>query len=189
MLPNNHRSAFTFVELLVAVMVSSILVSLTVSTYMLFRKGIAVDQARSDMVQNSRVAMDRLVRDLRQTNAVVTDLPDNPSDTAITQPHEIEFQDGNAGDMSYHRYYLNGTTLEMDTKYYYFAGQQGVWVAWNARDINNNPPSVVVTTQDIAQGVSTFDLYGYKPIEVDMTTSDSTGQSYVVRTYVTGRNL
>jgi len=187
---NNRSTGFTLIELLVAMVISSILISLTISIYGLFRKSIIVDQSRSDIVQNGRVAIDRLTRDIRQTTAIVTALPDNASDNTVTEPHEIEFEDGNAGDLTYRRYYLNGATLELDIKEYYFAAQPSTRVHWNDLDASGHGPLAhVISTQDIALDVSQFTLYGYKPIQIFITTSDPTGQSFTLRSSITGRNI
>src|SRR5258708_6585507 len=103
---NKRQPAYTLIELLVAVLVSSLLISATISIYGLYRKSMLRDQSRADNDQNGRVALDRMAREIRQANALVTALPAS----------EIEFEDGHAGDLSYHRYYLSGTALELDTK-------------------------------------------------------------------------
>ena len=187
---NRQQPGFTLVELLVAMIISSILVSITISIYGLFRKSIVIDQSRSDIVQNGRVAIDRITRDIRQTTGIVTVLPDDTSDNSVAEPHEIEFEDGNAGDLTYRRYYMNGTILELDVKEYYFAADPTTRVHWNDLDSNGNPPVAhVISTQDIALDVSRFDVYGYKPVQLFITTSDPTGQSFSLRSYITGRNI
>lgn len=192
-----RSKAFTLVELLVAISISSILIVVSVSVYNLFRRSTIADQAKSDLSQNARVALDRLTRELRQTPDIVTQLPASPSDTTVVEPNEIEFEDGNVsvGDpdyLTYHRYYLAGTTLEMDIREYYFASDTSTRVHWNDRDASNNLPIAhVISTQAVAQDVSGFVLYGQKPVEVILTTSDPAlpGQTYQLRTYLTGRNI
>jgi prepilin-type N-terminal cleavage/methylation domain-containing protein len=190
MYTNKRQFGFTVIELLVAVIISSVLISLTIATYNLFRKTAIADQSKSDLDQNGRVAIDRLTRNIRQTPDIVTILPDDANDTSVAEPHEIEFEDGNTGDLTYQRYYLNGTTLELDTKEYYFTADPSTRVHWNTRDASSNlPVAHVISTQDIALNVSNFTLYGYKPVEVYLTTSDPSGQKFMLRTAVTGRNL
>ena len=189
------RTGFTLVELLVAIIISSILIGVTVQTYTLFRKAVVQDESRSQLNQNGRVALDRLTREIRLTPELLTIFPANVADNSVVQPEEIEFQDGYVSVMdtsylTYHRYYLNGTTLELDIKQYYFASQPTVRVDAASVDSSNNPPiSQIISTQAIAQEVSSFNLYGRKPLQIVLTTSDNFNQLYPLRSNVTGRNI
>jgi type II secretory pathway pseudopilin PulG len=191
-----RKPAYTIIELLVAILISAILLAATVSTYGLFRRSINADQARASLSQNGRVAMDRITRELRLTPEILTTLPTSPSDTSVPEPNSIEFEDGYVAStdpsyLTYHRYYLNGTTLEEDIKQYYFASAPSVRVDAKSVDSSGNAPiSSVISTQAIAQEVALFALYGSKPLQVYITTTDlPSGQSYPLRTDVTPRNL
>ena len=190
-----HRNGFSLVELLIALGVSSILVAITVSTYSLFRRGIAQDNSKAQLSQNGRVALDRISREIRVTPQILTQFPDNLADPDPVQPHEIEFQDGflatsDTDYLTYHRYWLSGSTLMMDIKQYTFQSNPTVRVSATSTDTNGNPPvATVLSSQAIAQTVAIFSLYGAKPLEIDITTSDVTGQSFTLRTTITGRNI
>lgn len=183
------KSGFSLTELLVAVMVSSILVTTTVSVFSLVRKSMAQDQARADISQNARITVDRLSRELRQTPQVVTVLPQNPADTSVAQPGEIEFEDGHTNDLSYRRYYRTGTTLQLQVKEYYFAASPSVRVRWNETDGSGNLPlSAVLSTQDIAEFVTTLAFYGSEVIQMNVTTSDGGFQVFRLQSSIQGRN-
>lgn len=190
-----HRKAFSLIELLIAISVSSILVAITISTYGLFRRGIAQDNAKAQLSQNGRVALDRISREVRVTPQVITQFPDNAADPSPIQPHEIEFQDGflaisDPSYLTYHRYWLSGTILMMDVKEYVFTSNPGVRVLAGSTDGGGNPPvSNIISSQAIALSVTSLIFYGAKPLEIDLTTSDVTGQSYFLRTTVSGRNI
>lgn len=185
-----RRKAFTLVELLVAVLVSSILIGLTVSIYGLFRKSMALDQSRADITQNARIALDRMSREIRQTPDIVTEMPADPSDTSVSQPGEIEFEDGHAEDLTYRRYYVSGGVLHLDIKEYYFSYEPGVRVKWNSIGTGGvSPLSTVISTQDIATNVSSLLLYGGTVIDLSLSTSDTNGQVYLLRTSIYGRNI
>ncbi len=184
-----RKAGFSLTELLVAVMVSSILVAATVSIYSLVKKSMSLDQGKADISQNARITVDRLSRELRQTPQVVTVLPQNPADTSVTQPGQIEFEDGHANDLSYRRYFLNGTTLQLQVKEYYFAAAPSVRVRWNELDGSGNTPlSAVVSTQDIAEYVSSLAFYGSEVIQMVITTTDGGIQSFKLQSSVQGRN-
>jgi len=183
------RRAFTLIELLVAIAVSSILIVTAVSMYTLIRNSITLDQSRGDMEQNANIALDRLSRDLRQTPDVVTVLPASTTDASVPKPHEIEFEDGHTNDLTYRRYYLNGSVLELDTKEYYFASNPATRVKWNATSGGTSPVSAVISTQDIADMVQTLNVYGNDSVmQVEVITTDGGTQTFSLRTTVEGRN-
>ena len=182
------KFGFTLVELLVALVISSILIGATVSTYTLFRKAVAEDQNRAALTQNGRVAFDRISRELRQTSLVVTTLPSSPDDTSITEPGEIEFEDGHTNDLTYHRYYVDGSMLKLDTIEYYFADDSGIRVPYNATRPNGDlPVRHVISTQDVAEDVASIAFYGTQPLEFQMTTTDGK-QTFTIRTKLYERN-
>ena len=49
-----NRSGYTLVELLVAVIIAGIMITITASIYGLFRKSISRDQAKAEISQNAR---------------------------------------------------------------------------------------------------------------------------------------
>ena len=185
----SRNKGFTLVELLVAMLISSLLISVTVAVYSAFRKTLAADQSAADLSQNGRVALDRISRELRQTPEIVTVLPTDQSDVSVTQPGEVEFQDGHADDLTYKRYYINGSYLELDTEEYYFASDTSTRVAWNSVGTSGDSPvKHVISTQIVAETVSSLALYGGKPLEVIISTTDGK-QTVTLRTNVNERNL
>ena len=182
------KRGFTLVELLVATIVASILVSVTVSLYGLIRKSMAQDQAKADLAQNARVSLDRISRELRQANSIVTNLPASPADNSVAEPHEIEFEDGHANDLTYKRYYLNGSVLEMDVMEYYFAGSPNTRVSWDATNNGVSPISAVISTEDIADMVQTINFYEGATLLAEIITTDSASQTYSLETSVEARN-
>jgi prepilin-type N-terminal cleavage/methylation domain-containing protein len=188
-MPTTSR-AFTLVELVVAIAISSILIGITVSSYTLFRRSMNLDQGKSDITQNARVALDRLARELRQTPDVVTPLPADPNDNSVAQPGQIEFEDGHANDLTYRRYYISGGILKVDVKQYYFSYDTATRVKWNA--IGNGgvaPVSSIVSTNDIADNALSVSFYGNNQVLILATMQDGNAQQIQVRTTILGRNL
>jgi prepilin-type N-terminal cleavage/methylation domain-containing protein len=182
--------AFTIVELLVTITLSAIVISAAVGTYSAFRKAVARDHAKVSIAQNARVAFDRMSREVRQTPDVVTEFPVSSSDVLIAQPGEIEFEDGHAQDLTYHRYYVSGSVLKMDTLDYYFASASSKRVKAGSVGAGGiTPVRRVLSTQDIAENVHSLSFYGGKPVEFIMITADGFGQTFTVRTKLFERNL
>lgn len=182
------KSGFTLVELLVALVISSILIGASVSIYTVFRKAIAQDQNKAALTQNARVAFDRISRELRQTPGVVTVLPKDKDDTTVAQPGEIEFEDGHENNLTYNRYYLVGSSLKLDVIEYYFADDSGLRVPYNSKKTNGEVPiKHVISTQDVAEMVQGISFYAGPPLQFEMTTTDGK-QSYTIRTNLYERN-
>ena len=182
--------AFTLVELLVAIIVSSILITSTASIYSVFKRSMIRDQQKVDLSQNARIILDRLSRELRQANTIQTSFPTNASDQEIAQPHEVEYESGHSIDKDYYRFYLVGTVLKMDSIEYYFSYDPEHRARWN--DIGNGgeePIKRVISTQDIADNVSEFNIYQDGIMTLEVKTSDGQGQDYVLRTKIEPRNI
>lgn len=183
------KPGFTLIEVLVAIIISSILIGITVSVYNLFRKSMLQDQSKADMVQNARISFDRLTRELRQTPDVVTTLPADPTDNSVTQPGEIEFEDGHTQDLTYRRYYVSNGTFKVDTKEYYFSGTPAIRVRWNATGGSGTLTAHVISTQDIADSIQSISFYGTNQIQIILVTVGENNQTFPLRTVVFGRNL
>jgi len=184
-----RKTGFTIIELLVAMIISGILVGIATQTYTLFRKSMNLDQSRAEIAQNGRLVTDRLSRELRQTPDVVTIFPASPNDNSVPQPGEIEFQDGNANDLTYRRYYVVNGTLKLDIKQYTFTYAPNQRVLWNA--VGNNgeaPTATVLSTQDVADDMQSMVFYGDNLLEMIISTGDSYNQTFSLETTVLGRN-
>ncbi len=184
-----RKPGFTLIELIIALLISGILVGISTATYTLFRKSLNLDQSRAEIAQNGRIIIDRLSRELRQTNDVVTVFPATINDNSIAQPNGIEFEDGNANDLSYRRYYVVNGTLKLDIKQYAFNYDPNHRVVWNAVGTGGiSPTPSVVSTTDVADHVQNLIFYGDNLLQIQINTVDSFNQTFTVRTTVLGRN-
>lgn len=183
-------SGFTLVELLVSIMISSILITCTISIYSIFKKSMIRDQQKIEISQNARIALDRLSRELRQANSVLTDFPTDASDQSVAQPSEVEFADGHSNDLSYKRYYLSSSTLKLDTEEYYFSYDPDFRVRFNDIGTSGEAPiKRVVETQDIAENIHELKFYEPGGVEIQITTFDGSGQEYDLQTLVDLKNI
>ena len=149
---------------------------------------MAYDTAWANSAQNARVLLDRISRELRQAKDVVTQIPANEDDESIQQPHLIEFEDGHANDLTYRRYYLEGTTLKLDVKEYYMASDPSTRVKWDTT--NNGTPAVssVISSVDVAEMVQSLRFYGGNTIQIVIQTGDGTAPNVTMQTSIQGRN-
>jgi len=191
-----RTKAYTLSELLGALAVGALLVLFTTRAYTVGRRALQLAQLRSDMQQNARVAMDRIVREYRMSPSVVTDLSSTPV-------NEIEFENGDSvgvssGDrLTYRRYYMSGTTLRLDVRECYFTSSPATRVRFD-ETLDGDPPTCVAIagrTQDIAYNVSslaftqTNDIVGNPLVGIYIITNNNGALTYHLKTAIRGRNL
>lgn len=71
-LPSPARRAFTLIELLVAVAVSSVILTATLSFTVYAAKSFAAMENYVDLEQKSQYAVDSMLRDIRETKALIS---------------------------------------------------------------------------------------------------------------------
>ena len=116
---------FTLVEILITITIF-LLVSIAVFNLFSFsQRFYSQGTTRAELLQNGRVILERMSREIRQAEEIVTPLPqvsDNPDNPPFS---EIEFQDGHkpspyedlGSDYYYIRYYLSTSTGEIHRQY------------------------------------------------------------------------
>lgn len=128
------KKGFTLFEIITAIALFSIVVLLTGTLFDLAQKSYNRSINQSELIQNVRVCLDRLSRELRQADALETDLS-----TATSS--EIFFQDGhNLDEITYIKYYLNDTDLMRSHLAYYFSSDPSTYVSRESLDAFGNPP-------------------------------------------------
>ena len=128
------QKGFTLFEIITAMSLFVVVILLTNTLYVLGQRSYRTSMNKSELVQNARVSLDRLSRELRQAKTLITDL-------STTTAHEIFFQDGhNLDEVTYIRYYLDGTDMKRSHLAYSFTSDPGVYVYRSAVDAFGNPP-------------------------------------------------
>ena len=181
------QSGFTLIELMFAITISVILLMILTSSYILSEKIYSQTDTKAEITQNGRVIIDRMVRELRQTPEIVTQLPDTNSNP----PSEIMFQDGHdASVINYIRYYLDNKNLVRQDIYYYFPEDvSSTHVLWGAKNGGGNSPTLVSSTPKIiGEYVNDIEFWGQGLININLYLSKGTG-SETISTSVYGRNL
>jgi len=121
----SKQKGFTLVEVLVAMAIFSIAVILIFSIYFTSQKFYQKTETKAEILQNARVVLERMTRELRQTQDIITILPQVPDNPVSPPASEIEFQDGHypspyvslGSDYYYIRYYISTTTGEINREY------------------------------------------------------------------------
>ncbi len=111
----NKQNGFTLIEILAVLTLFLVVILLVGSMYILAQQAYIKSSHRAELTQNARVCLDRLSRELRQSIDLVTGI------SSTTASNEILFQDGHdINQITYIRYYLNGTDLMRSHLAYHF---------------------------------------------------------------------
>lgn len=185
------KKGFTLIELTVVIGVALIVVSSTVAITILVQREVSNGSSKFDSVQNTRAVVDRITRDLRQTNNIVTALNDI-LDGGVGS-NNIEFENGHDENLgiNYIKYYLSGTDLVKQTNHYYFADAPQTHVLWNAKDAFNQGPLISIDSSNIvANNISllSFLKNGTNLVVFEVTSTTNENNSYM-KTQILLRNL
>jgi len=184
------KHGFSLIEILVAIAAGSIIIVTLYSTYAFTSKMHLKNVNQEELSQNARIAMERISRDIRQAQLIVTDLPPTDTDVLNPPPSEIQFEDGHFTNKTrYIKYYLENNNLKRRIIHYYFSSNPNIWVAWNAQDEFGNLPqesSDEDTTK--ADKISTLSFFGSNPINIKIGVSNN-DNSFYYSTKIFGRNI
>lgn len=187
---NTMRRGFTLAELLVAISLSIIILSALYAVYVTSYRSYHNSINRAELDQNARISLERITRDLRQTNQITTALPLTDTDPLNPAPSHIMFQDGHSTtQIQYIEYALSGNNLLRKVEHFYFSSDPSTWVPWNALDQYGNLPLESID-QNVtkADKVSSLEFYGGQLITIKIVVANSNGQiSYQTQTL--GRNI
>ncbi len=91
---NQTLKSFTLVEVLVTISLFLIIVVIIYSVQAFSQKVYQRGEVATEIIQNGRVILERISRELRQAKYIVTLLPEISDDPEFPPPAEILFQDG-----------------------------------------------------------------------------------------------
>ena len=185
---------FTLTELLVTIAILIIVTGAVYLTYNLSQKAYRESEMAAEIVQNGRVVLERMVREIRQAKEIVTELSDEKTGAV----NLIEFQDGH--DFSCVRYihYFRGdfqNTVNREEIAYYFSisgdsDDPNTYVVWDALP----PPGEVLATttlkgpEAIGEYVADLGFWGSKNINIFLIL-EKKDKTVNLETGVFGRNL
>ncbi|KKR21755.1 MAG: hypothetical protein UT48_C0004G0011 [Parcubacteria group bacterium GW2011_GWE2_39_37] len=144
------ETGFTLAEIVVSISLFLIIILMVSSIYSIVQKAYNQGSNEAELLQNARVTLDRMSRELRQSVKIVTSLPVSENDPLIPPINSIQFQDGHdLSQISYIRYYLDGTSLKRSQIGYYFNSDPTTYVYWNSVDVGGGPPVEVVLNSSV----------------------------------------
>ena len=163
-------AGFTVIEIVITIFLSMTILLITYDIFLISQKSFIIGDARLELIQNSRVVLDRLTRELRQTSEIVTAFPLTKTVVGFPPPNEIQFQDGHGlEDIQYLRYYLIDKSLYRQRIVYSFNEEPETYVAWNAENEYGQPPDeIILENKIIAEYIIDLIFYGTSNISIEI---------------------
>lgn len=188
-LMTRNKKGFTLVEIIISLSISALIFILLSQVYLLAQNTYLQTDSRAEISQNGRVILDRMIREIRQTPDIITEIPATATEPIFS---EIMFQDGhNTDQIKYIRYFLDGSKIMRQSIVYFFPSQSLYYV--HSYDTDKNPPhnppaSLVLDERIVGEHVSDIEFYGKQPLNINLFLEKG-DQTSIISTAVYGRNL
>ncbi len=179
---------FTLVELLVIIVILGLVMGAVYGVFILSQRAYREGEGAAEIIQNGRVILERLTREIRQAREVVPPL----SATEMAATSTIMFENGNILEpYHYIRYFQVGNLVKREVRGFYFSGDPvKTLVPWNAR-----PPAgqtlkskILEAPQTIGEHVASLKFWGSRIIHIALT-MEKRNKILELRTQILGRNL
>lgn len=156
------NQGFSILEIIVSLSLFVFAILMVFSLYSSAQKSYNKGSDKAELIQNARVCLDRMSREIRQALDIITQLPTTNNDIGNPPPDEIFFRDGHdMNQITYIKYYLDGGDLKRLHVAYYFAVDPGVYVPYDSVDASNNPPEeLILEDYIIGEYFNDIDFWG-----------------------------
>jgi prepilin-type N-terminal cleavage/methylation domain-containing protein len=180
------NEGFTLLEIVVAVSIFVLIIMISGSLYTISQRSYTSSENKMELVQNGRVAFDRLSRELRQSVEIATPLASSSSETE----NEILFQDGHDSDeIAYVYYYLSGSDLRRAKIAYYFNEEPGDYVRYSSKDEDDNSPETTVLEDKIVgEYFKNIEFWGEYRLVYASSTLANRDEEFKIKTNIFSRN-
>lgn len=157
-----NTAGFTLLEIIVSISLFTIIIILVSNIFLVTQNAYNKNSNIAELTQNARVSLDRISRELRQSSNIITALPATDSDPSNPPTNQISLQDGHdISQITYLRYYLDGTNLMREHKAYYFIQEPSVYVAYNALDQGGAPPlETIIDNRVVGEYFTELNFWG-----------------------------
>ena len=164
----NNQKGFTLAEILISVVVVLMILTIVSSIFVLSQRVSRKSNTKAELIQNGRIVIDLMTREIRQGMDIVTTLPADTSNPDLVA-HELLFEDGhNTDQIQYIKYYLDGNDLMRQIVVYYFDYAPTTYVRWHDNDQFGPPTAHVIDERIIGEFFSSIDFYGDNEINIDI---------------------
>ena len=92
----NLNRGFSLAETVIVLAISTIIIGVIFSIILYSKQSFSIGENVAEIIQNGRVVIERISREVRQAKKIVTSLPEED----INPSSEIKFQDGHLSEIS-----------------------------------------------------------------------------------------
>jgi len=189
-----YARAFTLVEVMITL---SIIILITVCVFgisIASQRFFVKAESRAEILQNGRIIFERLSREIRQANVIVSQLPQN----------EIEFEDGHTpspfaylgADYFYIRYFTDSNLKEVHRQYKAYCFESCdvcvEYVRWNDIKIIDgeqiNPQPCILEDRVVGEFVESMSFEGSGLINISLGLVKN-NENIELTTQIAGRNF
>lgn len=178
---------FTLVEILIITFIFLLIIRALYSGYLLSYRSYQAGEKSAEVVQNGRVILERISREVRQTRKIIDEFPDQE----INATDSIAFEDGHVSENYNYIYYFKvDSEIKREVRAYYFSGDEDTLVPYNA-----DPPSgqtkeikFLENQKTIGEYVKSLNFWGSKIINIDLIL-EKEDKEFRLKTKIFGRNL
>ena len=151
---NMKNKGFTILEITSVLAIFLLILLLVGSIHVMAQRTSRRGADQSELTQNARVVLDRISRELRQADGIISII------SSTTPVSEILFKDGHDdSQITYIRYYLDGNEIKRSHHAYYFNTDPATYVIWDSLDIFGNPPiELVLEDRVVGEYLETVEL-------------------------------
>ncbi len=172
--PQNNQG-FTLAELLVAISIALLLLGALYTVYAIGQNSFKYGSTKIELTQNAKIGLERISRELRETNQITTVLPTTGDDPENPPVNEITFQDANSVQIQYINYYLSGNDLNRRVYHYYVGAAPDEWVTYDTP----GAVSSLDNEQTIASNIASLEFYGQTVITINLSAQSGSASIYL----------
>ncbi|MBI4779345.1 prepilin-type N-terminal cleavage/methylation domain-containing protein [Candidatus Falkowbacteria bacterium] len=188
--PIKNTAGFTLLEIIVSISLFTIIIILVSNVFLVTQNAYNKNSNIAELTQNARVSLDRISRELRQSSNIITALPATDNDPSNPLANQISLQDGHdVSQITYLRYYLDGTNLMREHKAYYFIQEPSVYVAYNALDQGGAAPmETIIDNRVVGEYFTELNFWGANGlinISLNLTKNQN---AFSIKTSIFSRN-
>lgn len=185
----NNKNGFSLIEVVVVISISVVLFLIVAMVYYISQTTYQKTDTRAEITQNGRVIVDRIIRELRQSQTIVTTLPLDNSDPASI-PSEIKFLDGHDSTQAFYiKYYLNGQDIKREYSRYYFTADPDTNVyIYDIDQFGNAPVQEIIEDKVVGEYVNDLEFWGNSLININLYLIKNS-ETITINTSIYGRNL
>ncbi|NQU82751.1 MAG: prepilin-type N-terminal cleavage/methylation domain-containing protein [Parcubacteria group bacterium] len=204
MTKQNYSKGFTIIELTVTISIFIIVIAAVLGISFLGQRFYQQGEIMAEILQNGRIISERMTREIRQADELVTQLPQVPDQPDSPPPNEIEFQDGHTpspyaylgSEYYYIRYYIATNTNEVRRNYRVYCfdacGICSEYFRWNDTkmegEVEVGTSACALEDRIIGEYVQDMNFWGAGLINISLTLQKDSEQ-IDLNTKVLGRNL